>query len=147
MLLVNRYENNGLTHLEMESNTVWFKDCILGSHLWLEAAYIEEPILAQIKYRKLQLGTVAHEILVSSIHQLSSNKKSLSFAVLKQNLVNALLKSCALFKDAGVFNSFKAKRKPKFNSSFPLFICYLPGTSQVAAQRNARGSRKEYCGI
>lgn len=87
------------------------------------------------------------ETLVSSIQQLSFTKKSLGFASLKQNLVNALLKSCTVLKDAGVFNSFKAERKPKFNSSFPLLICFLPGTSQVTAQRNARDREKKYCGI
>lgn len=128
----------------MELNTVWFRDCILGSNLRLEAAYIEEPILTKIEYRKLQLRSMFEDTLVSSIQQLSSKKKPLGFASLKENLVNALLKSCTVFK---AFNSFKADRKHKFNSSFPYLICFFPGTRQVTAQRNVRGSRKKYCGI
>lgn len=53
------------------------------------------------------------------------------------------LKAVPFFKDAGVFNSFKAERKAKFNSSFLSVYLLSPGTSQVTGSEECKKQQDE----
>lgn len=108
--------------------------------------YIHRRANISTNYRKSWLRSLVREIIVPSIHQLSSNKKPLVLTAWKQNLISALFKSYIVLKDAGMLNSFKVKEKPTVIPLFSQFICYLPGMSQVTGSEGyARGSKKKHC--
>lgn len=60
---------------------------------------------------------------------LAPTKNPWVLPVQKQNLVNALFKSCTVFEDAGVFNSVKLREKPSLiNLSLNLTVISLAPT-------------------